>query len=381
MNKDMELALGDRLLARLKSGPAQATVPHTKIDPQVYIDKDRHLSELAAVASNPVAVLASSELKAPGDFVTTKIAGTPVILSRDRDGQAHAMQNVCAHRGSTVETRPNGSARIFSCGFHGWSYELDGELRAVSASNLYSTEPCRDGLVQLTCEERHGIIWVIPTTGAPTTTVRDWLGDDLDHLFSELGLANMTHFATAEYDLRCNWKLLTDGFLEIYHLKYLHRNSIAPYFPAHLTVSERYGPHFANWVPKNRLVTALTDTLRDQWPVLNHVTCAFVLVPGTVVLWQAGHVELFSLRPDPSEPTRTSTRLTMLIPTAQLEQTELWQRNWQRVTETIPAEDFAAAENVQQNINIGAVKQLRIGANEHQLIEHLSAVNSQQNIN
>ena len=80
----------------------------------------------------PAAALASTELAGPGAFVTVDLAGTPVIISRDRDGRAHAMRNVCAHRGATVETRQAGTARIFSCGFHAWSYELDGSLRSVS---------------------------------------------------------------------------------------------------------------------------------------------------------------------------------------------------------------------------------------------------------
>ncbi|MCQ3814199.1 MAG: aromatic ring-hydroxylating dioxygenase subunit alpha [Acidimicrobiia bacterium] len=376
MRREMELALGERLLSKIQEGPTPAAKPFKPIDAKIYVDEANHREEVALIASNPVAALAASELAEAGDFVTLELAGTPLIVTRDQDGQVRAMHNVCAHRGSTVEPRNSGSARIFSCGFHGWSYNLDGSLRAVSAASLYSSEPCTSGLRQLPCEQRHGIIWVTPNQ-ASTISVTDWLGPELDEMFSELGLAEMTHYATEEFNLNCNWKLLTDGFLEIYHLKYLHRNSIAPFFPAHLTLSDRYGRHFANWVPKNRLVTALTERPRDQWPVLDHVTGAFVLVPGTVVQWQAGHVELFSLRPHPTDPTRSTARLTMLVPTTRLTETDLWDRNWLRVCQTIPEEDFAAAVGVAHNINCGAVNQLRIGANEHQIVEHLAALQTQ----
>ncbi len=370
----MELALGDRLHALVDTGPAPATGAFTSVDPAVYSDDDVHRGEIRAISASPVATLASSELATPGDFVTVELARTPVIVSRDREGRVHAMRNVCAHRGATVETRPSGSTRIFSCGFHAWSYELDGSLRAVSNADLYSTEPCTTGLRRLGCEERHGIIWVTPDADAPNRSVADWLGAELDDLLSELGLGNMLHHAAIEYDLDCNWKLLTDGFLELYHLKYLHRNSIAPYFPANLTTGERMGDHFVNWLPKNRLVTELSEQLRDQWRVLDHLTGAIVLVPGTVVQWQAGHVELFSLRPHPTDPTRTTARLTMLVPSDRADETELWDRNWERVCVTIPDEDFAAAVDVQRNIDAGAVDEIRVGANEHLLIEHLAAV-------
>lgn len=99
-----------------------------------------------------------------------------------------------------------------------------------------------------------------------------------------------------------------------------------------------------------------------------------MLVPATVIQWQAGHFELFSLRPDPIDPTRTRCRCSMLVPADRADQTELWERNWARLCETIPTEDFAVAEQVQRNINAGSAPGISIGANEHMLIEHLGAV-------
>ena len=378
MQREMELAIGDRLRALIDAGPAVATSAFTALDPSAYTDVGVHLDEVAEIAASPVAALASSELAAPGDFVTAELAGVPVIISRDGDGQVHAMRNVCAHRGATVEPRTSGSARIFSCGFHGWSYELDGTLRAVTDERLYSNEPCTQGLRRLACEERHGIVWVTPDADAPAMPVAEWLGDDVDELLGELGPGDMVHHATTEYDLDCNWKLLTDGFLELYHLKYLHRSSIAPYFPANLTATSRVGDHFVGWLPKNRLVTELTETPREDWQVLAHLTGVIVLVPGTVVQWQAGHIELFSLRPHPTDPTRSTARLTMLVPAGRADETELWDRNWERVNVTIPDEDFAAAVDVQRNIATGAVDAIRIGANEHFLLQHLDAVRARR---
>ncbi|MEQ9162642.1 MAG: SRPBCC family protein, partial [Ilumatobacter fluminis] len=85
-------------------------------------------------------------------------------------------------------------------------------------------------------------------------------------------------------------------------------------------------------------------------------------------------VELFSLRPHPTDPTRTIARLTMMVPADRIDETELWQRNWERVCVTIPDEDFAAAVEVQANIDAGAVDTLRIGANEHGIARHIEAV-------
>jgi len=369
-----ELEVGDRLRERQEAGPPPAASPHQTLDTTVYTDHERHRAEIAAIAAHPLAALASTELAEPGSFRTVELAGRPVLLTRDAGGEAHAMLNVCAHRGATVESRESGSARIFSCGFHGWSYDLDGSLRAVTHAPLFSTEPCEDGLTPLPCEERHGIIWVTIAGDGPSGGVGHWLGPELDQLFTDLGLGSMVHHASTEYELGCNWKLLTDGFLEIYHLKYLHRDSIAPYFPANTMIPHPTSKHFLGWLPKTRLLRHLDETERNGWEVYAGLTGAAVLAPGTVVQWQAGHVELFSLRPDPADPTRSTARLTMLVPGDRADETELWDRNWERVCATIPEEDFAAAEDVQRNINSGAVRSIRIGANEHVLIEHLRAV-------
>src|SRR5690606_37266184 len=96
------------------------------------------------------------------------------------------------------------------------------------------------------------------------------------------------------------------------------------------------GDHLGGALPKNRLLEQLHELPRDDWQVLDHLTMAIVLVPGTVVQWQAGHVELFSIRPHPSDPTRSTCRLTMLVPFDRAGDTELWDRNWERVCATIP---------------------------------------------
>jgi phenylpropionate dioxygenase-like ring-hydroxylating dioxygenase large terminal subunit len=374
MQRDEELQLGDHLKALIEQGPVPASTPATDIDTEVYRSVECHRAELSALAASPAAAALSSDVAEPGDFVTLELGGVPVIVARDRDGIVRAMVNSCAHRGATVERRPAGSARVFSCAFHGWSYDIDGALRAVADAALFSSEGCDRGLRALGCEERHGIVWVTANPDVKTKAVAEWLGHELDCLMSDLGLGEMVGHASTEYDLACNWKLLTDGFLEIYHLKYLHRNSIAPYFPANLMRFDRTGDHFLGWLPKNRLVTQLTERPRADWRVLDQLTGAMVLVPGTVVQWQAGHVELFSLRPDPTHPGRSRVRLMMMVPKQRVAETDLWDRNWERVCVTIPDEDFAAAVDVQRNIDAGAAASIQIGANERRLVDHLDAV-------
>ena len=376
MSRDAELAIADSIRVVVERGLDPAESPPMRLPTHVYTDVARHRDEVAAIRHRPVAVVAASEIGRPGDFVTARVAGVPLIVSRGHDGVVRAMHNACAHRGATVEDRPQGSARIFSCPFHGWSYGIDGSLRTVSEAERFATTTCTAGLRSLRCEERHGVVWVTPAGDG--LAVADWLGPELDGLLAGLGMDEMVAHTATEYALDCNWKMLTDGFLETYHLKYLHRDSIAPYFPSNLIVVQRYGghdgDHLGGALPKNRLLTQLHELPREDWQVLDHLTMAVVLVPGTVVQWQAGHVELFSIRPDPADPTRSTCRLTMLVPFDRAGDTELWDRNWERVCATIPGEDFAAAVDVQRNVDAGVVDHLQLGATEWALAAHLAAV-------
>ena len=374
MRRDDELQLGDELLQLVTDGPTPAQSPARSLSADAYRSVPRHVGELAAIRTKPAAAAHASDIAMPGDFITTEIAGRPVIIARDRDGQVRAMHNACAHRGATVETRPSGSARALSCAFHGWSYQLDGSLRSIADAKLFSSAPCGKGLQALACEERHGIVWVTADHTAAPLSVRDWLGHELDDLLSYLGLGDMVRHAVTDFEVDANWKLLTDGFLELYHLRYLHRKTIAPYFPANTTRVLRFGDHLGKALPKNRLLKDLAEMPRDEWKVIKGITMPIVLMPGTVIEWQAGHVEVFSLRPDPDDPSRTVVRLWLAVPADRADETDLWDRNWERVTETVTEEDFAAAVDVQRNIDAGIVDEILIGANEELLIEHLDAV-------
>ena len=374
MERSAELALGRRLASIDEHLYGRDAAPST-IAADVYHDAARHAGELAALRATPQVAVPASALSGTGDFVTLDLLGTPLIVARDDSG-VHAMVNACAHRGATVRAEPCGSARLHTCRFHGWSYRLDGRLRSLAEPDRFgpaAAEP--SGLRRVACTQRHGLVWVAVDSPAETgVDVADWLTPELDTLFDGLGLAAMVPYRADTYELACNWKMVTDGFLETYHIKYLHRSSVAPYVPSNRAMIDCFGPHFVAYLPKNRLLRQLAEQPCDEWRVLDHLTMSATLVPGTVVQWNAGHVELFAVRPHPTDPGRCSVVMTLLVPRQRADDDELWSRNWERLVATIPAEDFAIAEEVHANIAAGAVTQLHVGATERALVEHLTHV-------
>jgi phenylpropionate dioxygenase-like ring-hydroxylating dioxygenase large terminal subunit len=77
------------------------------------------------------------ELPTPGSFMVSRKTGSPIILVRGKDDVVRAFYNTCRHRGGPLVKTENGCAEGFVCGYHGWTYSLDGKLinRATSATS------------------------------------------------------------------------------------------------------------------------------------------------------------------------------------------------------------------------------------------------------
>ena len=71
-------------------------------------------------------LLAPINSQNPGDFVSTRIAGEPIVVVRGSDGVLRGFFNVCRHHAAAVVTQPCGHAAILQCPYHGWKYGLDG---------------------------------------------------------------------------------------------------------------------------------------------------------------------------------------------------------------------------------------------------------------
>jgi len=138
-----------------------------------------------------------SELPAPGHFLTTEVAGDPLILARGLSGALGGYHNVCRHRGCQVVDAPSGVAGRFQCPYHHWTYSLDGALVAVPGEAAYEgTGFAREqfGLLPVRVEAVYGLVFACLDPGAPSLL-------STSQLVSALTLA----IAVAAY-----WKLSRD---------------------------------------------------------------------------------------------------------------------------------------------------------------------------
>src|SRR5215475_3683927 len=73
----------------------------------------------------------TGQVTRPGDFFKVQFGDIPIVVTRDARGALHAMANVCRHRGSEVVLETRGNRMTLQCHYHGWTYDLDGKLRAA----------------------------------------------------------------------------------------------------------------------------------------------------------------------------------------------------------------------------------------------------------
>jgi len=155
----------------------------------------------------------------PGDFFTARVADEELLVVRGEDEELRALSNVCRHRAGPVATGA-GSCRVLRCGYHGWTYGLDGQLLATP--EFEGVEDFRREDVRLpgfAVDSWIGLVFVNLDTRAPALSATL---DDLHVRLEESGLGSMRFAFRREWTLDCNWKVYVDNYLEGYHIPIVH---------------------------------------------------------------------------------------------------------------------------------------------------------------
>ena len=118
------------------------------VNPQIYTDPDLYQLELKNVFGRSWLFLAhDSQLPKAGSFVQTYMGEDPVLVVRQRDGSVKAFLNQCRHRGMRICRADAGTNRTFTCSYHGWAYDLEGNLINVPAESIAYRQRARQGEV------------------------------------------------------------------------------------------------------------------------------------------------------------------------------------------------------------------------------------------
>jgi phenylpropionate dioxygenase-like ring-hydroxylating dioxygenase large terminal subunit len=192
-----------------------------------------------------------SDLPNPGDWLTYDVADESIVVLRKDDGTLRAFHNVCPHRGRQLVSVPEmlpgrvhdvrgNNRKSFVCGFHGWSFDQDG-------NNIYILDP-QDWHHKLTPEmtclsEVKVDVWggfIYINMDPDCVSLKEWMGragELLDHF--ELEKMRYKWRQWAIYP--CNWKTALEAFLEPYHVAGTHTQLLA--YGSYYAFSKQYGLH------------------------------------------------------------------------------------------------------------------------------------------
>ena len=204
----------------------------TRVPYWVFQREDVYAAEQARLFQGPIwsFLCLETEVANPGDFRATSIGDAPIVVARGQDGTLNAFENRCSHRGALICLEEHGKGKKdFSCVYHGWSYDLAGNLTGVAFKNgmkgkggmpksfrLEDHHPRKVRLATL-----HGLVF--GTFSAEAPTLEDYLGPEIVPRIGRV-LAGRKPVVLTRYTqvLPNNWKLYIENVKDSYHASILH---------------------------------------------------------------------------------------------------------------------------------------------------------------
>ena len=257
-------------------------------------------------------------------------------------------------------TQGTGCAKSFVCGYHGWTYRLDGSLRHIPHEHGFpGLDKDKHGLVPVRAEERHGLVFVTQE-GKGT---RDATLEKMPALIDP----EQAIFACSESVVPANWKILLEGFIEGYHIRATHKDTFFPYGFDNLNVVETFGRHSRVTYPFRRIekLAALPPAQRRVDGLLTYV---YQLFPNVLITVLSRHTNVVILEPlTPATTRQISYGLTNRGLSDEAARKEV-ERDAQFVTQTGAAEDRAVVAAIQRGLGAGANSHFTFGRFEGAIV-------------
>ncbi len=245
----------------------------------------------------------TADIPKPGDYLTFAIGDQPVVAFRTADGSIKTHANVCLHRMMRL-LDGCGHAKRIVCPYHAWTYDIDGRL--IGAPHMTGREngqssgfKARDHkLPEIRTEIWQGWIYVTLNAAAPTVAA---MLEPLAQITDRYAPEHYVPIAREDYVWDTNWKLLTENFMESYHLPVAHRATVGAWFPVDTNgFPEQTFDHFTyQTFTKNEdavygLAHETNTRLEGAW---RHTSVMPTVFPTHMYVLAPDHLWYLSLRP------------------------------------------------------------------------------------
>jgi len=165
----------------------------------------------------------ADELPEVGCFRLFRRTGSPILVMRGKDQVVRAFYNTCRHRGAPLVTACSGKVEGLVCGFHGFTYSLDGQLVGLrDRRDFVGLDMADFPLAPVRCESFGN--WIFINEDPDADPLLEHLGLIPEYL-EQIQPSQVRFVNRRSYHVKCNVKVLLEAFLEVYHLKTMHANS------------------------------------------------------------------------------------------------------------------------------------------------------------
>ena len=341
--------------------PAAAGTLHA----ETYTEQRWHDFEQSSVFARTWQWVCHREkLAETGDYVTTTVAGLPVLVVRDGAGELGAFYNVCKHRAHEI-VAGEGSAGSLRCPYHGWTYDLDSSLiTARHTKSLVDFDPSGICLDAVQVEEFAGFVFVnLDPTAAPLRLQSGDLGAEIATKAPDI--ADLTLARRLTYDIASNWKNLIDNYLECYHCHIAHKDfvSLVDMSTYEITAHGIYSSQTAE-------AGRGANTAYDVADATVRIHEAWWLWPNTCLMRYPGRGNMMVMHVIPAGPNRTLETYDFFLEDPEPNAAEAEAIRY--VDEVLQVEDIGLVESVQRGMRTPAFTSGRLaydpaggGVSEH----------------
>lgn len=276
------------MIKKVNTTENQFTIPSMWYYDKNFLDQEKKeifLKEWQLIGSH-------SQVKNTGDVLAAEIANNPIIVSRQEDNTLKGFYNVCQHRGGPL-VYENCSLSKLQCKYHGWVYDLNGNLKSARGFKNSELNINDYNLTPVNVTEWMGQIFV-NLSNDPADLCNQI--DEIKTLISPIDFSNYTFKFRESYKINCNWKVYMDNFLEGFHIPFVHPelNKVIDYKSYKTEIYDRFS---LQWCP---LDSELSPYGKSPTPEENKAFY-FTIFPNIILNIAPGRLQTNIIEPKDSK--------------------------------------------------------------------------------
>lgn len=185
----------------------------------------------------------------PSNYISVQAGLNNIFIVMGHDRRLRAFHNICRHRGTQLIRAVGKTKKVLTCPYHDWTYDLEGNLISVpdEKREFEGIDKSCLGLKPAAVDVWRGMIFIHPDPDAGS--IAEWVGD-LEPKLGPHAVDKLPEYkdARTSYEIKANWKIVVENYIDVYHLSHLHSGTLSMYDHAKAKY-EFVGPHYAFWEP------------------------------------------------------------------------------------------------------------------------------------